>query len=84
MMGYDYTNKAYRVYKPLKRKIFISRDIVFDETKLGTYYLPIPDPSDLYFPNDTTIAKENSKNDLEENLEYLTLKNSDSEHNHEY
>jgi hypothetical protein len=46
MMGYDDNSKA---YEPQKKKILISRDVVFDETKLGMTSTEIS--NDLIFPN---------------------------------
>jgi hypothetical protein len=35
LVGYDDLSKAYRCFGPTTRKIFISKDVVFDETCLG-------------------------------------------------
>ena len=49
MMGYDDSSKA---YEPQKKKILISRDVVFDETKLSMTHLSSTEISDdLIFPN---------------------------------
>ena len=34
-LGYDTHSKAYRVFDPYEKRIFISRDIVFDENQIG-------------------------------------------------
>jgi hypothetical protein len=34
LIGYDEHSKAYRCYEPTKRKIMLSRDVIFDETKI--------------------------------------------------
>jgi len=44
-LGYDANTKAYRAYDPQKRKIIISRDLIFDETKVGLSHLTNQEPS---------------------------------------
>ena len=34
-MGYVSTKEGYRLYDPLKRKVFHSRDVIFNEQKYG-------------------------------------------------
>lgn len=34
-VGYDEHSKAYRVFDPVKRKLYISRDVVIDESQIG-------------------------------------------------
>jgi hypothetical protein len=46
-VGYDSQSKAYRCYCPLRKKILLSRDVLFDETEIGNF-LPHPvDPLEL-------------------------------------
>jgi hypothetical protein len=52
MMQYNDSSEAYRIYEPQKKKILISRDVVFDKTKLGMTHLSSTKiPNDLIFPN---------------------------------
>jgi hypothetical protein len=46
-VGYDQESKAYRIYDPLTRKVMISRDVVFDEDKIGLHYITQPRQEDL-------------------------------------
>ena len=41
-IGYDDASKVYRVYMPNERKIQLSRDVVFDESKIGFHHLKKP------------------------------------------
>lgn len=41
-MGYDDASKVYRIYMPSERKIQLSRDVVFDESKIGFHHLKKP------------------------------------------
>ena len=45
-MGFDNETKAYRLYDQTRRKIVISRDAVFDETKVGFHHLNIGKPAE--------------------------------------
>jgi hypothetical protein len=38
-LGYDTKSKTYRLYDPTNRKIVLSRDVIFDETKIGFHYV---------------------------------------------
>lgn len=54
LMGYDSHSKAYRVFEPHSCKIYITRDIIFDETKIGMDHMDTPrlsGSSPLPFPN---------------------------------
>ena len=42
LMGYDDVGKVYKVYIFNERKIQLSRDVVFDESKVGYYHLKKP------------------------------------------
>ena len=35
-LGFDSESKAYRLFDQTRQKVVISRDVVFDETKVGT------------------------------------------------
>ena len=35
LLGYGTTAKGYRLYDPLKKKVFLSRDVIFNEQKCG-------------------------------------------------
>jgi hypothetical protein len=41
-MGYDLESKAYRLYDPIRKKIIISRDVIFDEDHVGFQHLKPP------------------------------------------
>ena len=43
-MGYDDVSKVYRIYIPSERKIQLSRDVVFDESKIGFNHFKKPLP----------------------------------------
>lgn len=43
-MGYDDVSKVYRIYIPNERKIQLSRDVVFDESKVGFNHFKKPLP----------------------------------------
>jgi hypothetical protein len=59
-VGYDMESKAYRIYDPLRRKVIISRDVVFDESKVGFHHLTTPQPNNS--PSLTTIISLNNCN----------------------
>ena len=46
-LGYDSASKAFRVYDADKRKILITRDIIFDETRIGFTHLTKDKPASL-------------------------------------
>jgi len=54
-LGYDNESKAYRLYDKIRRKVLISRDVVFDESKVGYQYLNHTKPaqSAFEFPEDS-------------------------------
>ena len=45
-LGFDSETKAYRLYDQTRQKVIISRDVVFDETKVGVRYLSYNEPTD--------------------------------------
>lgn len=51
-LGYDEESKAYKLYKPITKKVIISRDVLFkeedswDEPLIGLWELQIPQPED--------------------------------------
>ena len=59
-VDYDMESKAYRIYDLLQRKVIISRDVVFDESKVGFDHLSKPQPNNL--PSFTTIISLNNCN----------------------
>ena len=44
LMGYGTTTKGYRLYDPHKRKVFFSRDVIFNEQKCGVKELTQQEP----------------------------------------
>jgi hypothetical protein len=52
-VGYDDKSKAYRLYLPKQKKIAISRDVIFDEGKVGINFFreegPDKDPYNFQF-----------------------------------
>ena len=40
-LGYDDETKAYRLYDHIKKQLIISRDVIFDKSKIGYQYLEI-------------------------------------------
>jgi len=51
LVGYDEVSKAYRCLNYIHKKIVISRDVVFDKTKIGiSNYLDLPSSEDDIFP----------------------------------
>jgi hypothetical protein len=50
-VGYGEQSKAYRVYEPITRKVHISRNIVFNEQKVGFQYCQQP-----FIQQSSTIA----------------------------
>ena len=51
-LGYDDETKAYRLYDHIKKRVIISRDVIFDESKIGYQHLEITEFEDdsLDFP----------------------------------
>ena len=51
-LGFDSESKAYHLFDQTRHKVIISRDVVFDETKVGpqhlSYYEP---PSEVHIPS---------------------------------
>ncbi len=47
LLGYGTSTKGYRLYDPLKRKVFYSRDVVFNEQKFGLKQVTEPEVDDL-------------------------------------
>ena len=43
-LGYDTNSKAFKVYDAQKRKVLITRDLVFDETRIGLSHLTNDEP----------------------------------------
>lgn len=41
LVGYDKCTKAYRLYKPERKKILVSQDVVFDESCVGYHQLTL-------------------------------------------
>jgi hypothetical protein len=61
LLGYDDLSKAYRCFDPTTRKIFISKDVVFDETCLGLASTR-PDQSETEFYQKLFSAPKSDKN----------------------
>ena len=57
-LGFDNETKAYRLYDQGRRKVIISRDVVFDETKVGLKYLDTDEPDKIVFQNTETVDTE--------------------------
>ena len=52
-VGYDSETKAYRLYDPRRRRVILSRDVVFDEEKVGFQFLDQAQTEEiLTFPTD--------------------------------
>ena len=45
-MGFDNETKAYRLYDQIRHKIIISRDVIFDETKVDFHHLNPGQPAE--------------------------------------
>jgi len=46
-VGFDDETKAYRLYDRTRKKVIISRDVIFDEGKIGCRYLDQSEPETL-------------------------------------
>ena len=68
-MGYSESSKAYRIYFLGLRKIYISRDVTFDEDTTYKKYRkkPTEDPKEVEAPrfHDTTMNEETQEEDRE-------------------
>ena len=83
-MGYDDASKVYRVYIPSERKIQLSRDVVFDESKIGFHHLkkPLPIEEEIVIVRGPTIT-ENRKREVAHILdEQLIDVNLDHQNEH--
>jgi len=71
-LGYDSETKAYRVYDQNKRKVIVSRDVVFDEGKVGYQYLKAPEPNQsiLEFSEKGPAETETPNFDTNENIDF--------------
>ena len=73
-VGYDLETKAYRVYLPDKRKITISPDVTFDESKLGLLHVQLLEPInesrlEFDFGNWTGVTHRASESSVSEEVE---------------
>ncbi len=66
-LGYGSTSKGYRLYDPVKKKVILSRDVIFNEFKFGLEsadlqpesqkYVCIEYPDDSQEPENTTVEE---------------------------
>jgi len=68
-LGYDTESKAYILFDKNKRKILVSKDIVFDESKVGYQYLRSSKPDHSYFEFPKASMIEESTSETVDNLE---------------
>ena len=62
-LGYDSDTKGYRLYDNISKKVIISRDVIFDESKVGFKFLESSQPEDniLYLLTPTDDNNSNSQ-----------------------
>ena len=76
-LGYDDETKAYRLYDHIKKQVIISRNVIFDESKIGYQHLEITEFEDdsLDFPLTTGEGESMSCHEpaVTESIEVLTF-----------
>jgi len=79
-LGYDSQTKAYRLYDRTRRKVIVSRDVVFDETKIGYQFLKDPEANLRYFESPSVSKTPPTKIQQPASSEYTKLVNLDNTH----
>ena len=65
-LGYDTATKAFRAYDATKKKIFVTRDLVFDEIRIGFQHLSNDNPDPLEsFPLGSPFPESDSSDSSE-------------------
>jgi len=65
-LGFDEESKAYRLYDDTRKKIIISRDVVFDEERVGYQYLHYGEPESNILQTIATGNQDSNGNRNEE------------------
>ena len=80
-LGLDNETKAYRLYDQGRWKVIISRDVVFDETKVSLKYLDTDEPDEIVFQNTETVDTEPNDQTEPHTPDPMTQANTDSQTN---